>query len=148
MQPNIQLNYTAILLATTASFFLGFIWYSFLFNKSWIKEMGIDAPVRPQPKQMVSILLTNFVATFLMVYVFSHNQQVWDARTWGHSTTFMANYPGAIMGAVFTWIGFFIPQDLNKKLFQMKSWKLVFIDTSFNLCSLLITALILASFMK
>lgn len=40
MEPNIQIHYLAVGLAVLASFLVGFIWYSFLFSKSWQKEMG------------------------------------------------------------------------------------------------------------
>jgi len=48
-----------------------------------------------------------------------------------------------MMSAIFTWIGFYIPQDLNKISFQNRSWKLFFIDTAFNLTSLMVSAFIL-----
>lgn len=146
MAPNIHINFVAVLLAAAGSFFLGFIWYSFIFNKIWMREMGINAPTRPEPKQMLGILFLNFISTLLMAWVFSHNLQSWDARSWGHSTNFVSNNAAAIMGAIFTWLGFYVPQDINKVIFQNRTWKLAGIDTAFNLCSLLVTAFILTRF--
>ena len=145
MQPHIQINFLAIGLAVLGSFMLGFLWYSFLFNKSWMKEMGHDGTETATKSQMFRSLGLNFIGTLLMVWVLSHNQQAWDARTWGHASNFVSDYYGAFMGAMFTWIGFYLPQDLNKISFQNKSWKLFGIDTSYNLCSLLVAAFILTS---
>ncbi|MBK9981824.1 MAG: DUF1761 domain-containing protein [Saprospiraceae bacterium] len=45
--------------------------------------------------------------------------------------------------AFFTWLGFFLPLDLNTEAWEMKSWKLFFINTSYYLLSLIIVAFIL-----
>lgn len=113
-----------------------------------MKEMNHQDNPKPTTKKMIQSLGLNLIGTLLMVWVFAHNCQAWDARTWGHPANFMANYPGAIMGAVFTWVGFYLPQDFNKISFQNKSWKLFFIDTTYNLASILTAAIVLASFSK
>lgn len=140
MQPTIHLNFLAIAIAVIASFFLGFIWYSFLFNKSWRKEMGVDENMQVTPKMMITSLGLNIIGTFLMVWVFSHNIAAWDPHTWGHETSFMSPTGSAISAAIFTWLGFYVPQDFNKVSFAGRSWKLFFIDTTYNLASLLVAA--------
>lgn len=143
MEPIIKLNFVAIGIAVLASFLLGFIWYSFLFNKSWQKEMGYTERMQVRKGQMVRSLLLNLVGTFLMVFVFSHNIAAWNPSTWGHTEQFMSPAGAAFSSAMFTWLGFYVPQDFNKISFQMRSWKLFFIDTSYNLASLLLAAFIL-----
>ncbi len=143
MEPVIKLNFVAIGIAVLASFFLGFIWYSFLFGKAWQKEMGYTERMQVSKGQMIRSLLLNLVGTFLMVFVFSHNIAAWNPLTWGHSEPFMSQTGAAFSSAMFTWLGFYVPQDFNKVSFQMRSWKLFFIDTTYNLSSLLIAAFIL-----
>jgi len=146
MQPTIELNIVAILLAVVAAFSFNMIYYSVLFGKTWRKELGLPEDANPSRKEMISSLVLNIIGLFLMVWVFDHNIQAWDARSWGHAEPFMPDAAAATIGAVLTWLGFFVPQDLNKVAFHGRSWKLFFIDTFSNLCSLLIAAYILVFF--
>jgi hypothetical protein len=143
IQPNIQLNFLAIGLAVLASFMVGFLWYSFLFGKAWQKEMGYTEKMEIDKKMMIKSLVLNIIGTFLMVWVFSHNIAAWDPKTWGINKSFMPPVGAALSSAIFTWLGFYVPQDLNKVSFHMRSWKLFFIETSHNLVSLLVAAFIL-----
>src|SRR6266478_3785234 len=47
MQPDIQLNYWAILAAVAASMVIGFLWYGPILGKAWMKEMGWPADHKP-----------------------------------------------------------------------------------------------------
>lgn len=143
MEPQIQLNFLAIGLAVIGSFMTGFVWYSFLFGKAWRKEMGVSDDMQVTTKMMVTSLLLNFFGTILMVWVFAHNIAAWNPLTWGHTESFMSPTGSALSAAIFTWLGFYVPQDFNKVSFHGKSWKLFFIDTSYNLASLLVAAFIL-----
>lgn len=147
MEPNIQINFLAVGLAVFASFLVGFIWYSFLFSKSWQKEMGYTKKMEIDKKMMIKSLLINVIGTFLMAWVLAHNIAAWDPKSWGIDKAFMPPVGAALSSAIFTWLGFYVPQDLNKVSFQMRSWKLFLIDTSYNLVSLLVAAFILV-FMK
>lgn len=143
MEPNIQIHYLAVGLAVLASFLVGFIWYSFLFSKSWQKEMGYTEKMEIDKKRMIKSLLINVIGTFLMAWVLAHNIAAWDPKSWGLDKAFMPPVGAALSSAIFTWLGFYVPQDLNKVSFHMRSWKLFFIDTSYNLVSLLVAAFIL-----
>lgn len=143
MEPQIQLNFLAIGLAVLGSFMVGFAWYSFLFGKAWRKEMGVSDDMQITPKMMVTSLLLNLIGTILMVWVFAHNIAAWNPLSWGHTESFMSPTRSAVSAAIFTWLGFYVPQDFNKVSFQGKSWKLFFIDTCYNLVSLLVAAFIL-----
>jgi hypothetical protein len=54
----------------------------------------------------------------------------------------------AMMAAVFTWLGFFIPVDLSAVAWERKSWTLFFINTGYHLLSLVIMAVILTYMAK
>jgi hypothetical protein len=143
MEPLLKLNFLAIVLATFAFFFLGFLWYTPLFGKVWAREMGFSRDMEVSKAFMIRSLLLNLVGNFLLVYVLSHNIFAWDARSWGHETNFVGQFQAAIMSAVFTWLGFFLPQDLSAVTWQMKSWTLFFINTSYHLLGLIMVSLIL-----
>jgi hypothetical protein len=48
-----------------------------------------------------------------------------------------------LSSAIFTWLGFFVPVDLNTVAWENKSWKFFAINTFYHLGSLLIAATIL-----
>jgi len=51
---------------------------------------------------------------------------------------------GSILNAsLFTWLGFYLPVDLNAVAWEKKSWKLFAINTSYHLLMLVIAATIL-----
>jgi hypothetical protein len=45
--------------------------------------------------------------------------------------------------AIFTWLGFYVPNDISVVAWENKSWKLFFINTFYHLGMLLIAATIL-----
>lgn len=57
-----HLNYTAILVAALAYFFVGFLWFGLLFGKPWSKELekvGMTF-TKPTTGQMVMMMLRSF----------------------------------------------------------------------------------------
>jgi hypothetical protein len=62
-----NLNWLHILVATIAYFAIGAIWYSFLFQKPWIRHHNIDMNNPEAKKGVGTIMLTSFVWTFITV---------------------------------------------------------------------------------
>lgn len=61
-------SYVAVLLGGIAFFGLGAAWYSFLFQKQWAADMGIDVSGGPaQPP--VGPLAATFVVSLIVAYV-------------------------------------------------------------------------------
>ena len=142
--PNIELNYLAIAIAVVANFFLGFLWYTPLFGKPWAKEMGFDMTQKPPAGAMMKGMIIMVIGNFLMAYVFAHNIAVWNPVTWGlPAAPEVSPYAMAGSAAFFTWLGFFLPVDLNTIAWEMKSWKLFFINTGYHLFALIVVAFIL-----
>ncbi|MEO6132775.1 MAG: DUF1761 domain-containing protein [Saprospiraceae bacterium] len=141
--PLIEINYLAIVVAVVANFILGFIWYTPLFGKAWGKEMGFDMTQKPPAGAMAKGMIIMIIGNFLMAFVFAHNIAVWNPVTWGlpPSTEPLASV--ALEAAFFTWLGFFLPLDLNTVAWEMKSWKLFFINTSYHLLAVIVVAFIL-----
>lgn len=148
MQPNIHINYLAILIAVAANFIFGFLWYTPLFGKIWAKEMGFSKDT-PVPKSaFIKALVLNLFGNFLLAWVLSHNISVWYPSTWGYENPPEIQATGMAMAAsIFTWLGFFVPVDLNTIGWEMKSWKLFLINTTYHLISLIIVAQIIAHMM-
>jgi hypothetical protein len=147
MEPNIQLNFVAIIIAVVAHFVLGFIWYTPLFGKVWAKENGFNMDQKPPTSVFVKGMVLNLIGNFFFAYVFYHNMAVWNPVTWGLAPSASSPAATAMMAAIFTWLGFFVPVDINTVAWEMKSWKLFFINTGYHLLSLIVVAMILAHMM-
>jgi hypothetical protein len=140
----IQINFTAVLVAVVANFFLGFLWYTPLFGKAWAKEVGIDFSSKPAKGELARGMITMVIGNFLMAFVFAHNMAAWG---------FVPEMMGAsaistiLNSAIFTWLGFYLPVDISVVAWERKSWKLFAINTSYHLMMLLVAATIL-TYMK
>lgn len=146
--PAIHINYLAIIIAVIAHFVLGFIWYTPLFGKIWAKELGFDTTQPPPKGSLVRGMVFNLIGNFLFAWMFYSNIAVWNPVTWGlPANPEMTPMHSAFAAAIFTWIGFFLPVDLNTVAWEMKSWKLFFINTGYHLVSLLLVATILCFMM-
>ncbi|MBK7711916.1 MAG: DUF1761 domain-containing protein [Bacteroidales bacterium] len=53
----IKVNILAILVAVVVNFFLGFIWYTPLFGKTWGKEMGYDPDMKPEKSNVQGLVI-------------------------------------------------------------------------------------------
>src|SRR3989442_4612665 len=72
MQPDIHVNYWAILVAVAATMVLGFLWYGPILGKARMKEMGIPARSKPDPKVMRRGLILILIGSFLTTLVLAH----------------------------------------------------------------------------
>ena len=144
MEPNLHINMVAILVAVAACFVFGAIWYMPLFGKVWAKEMKMD-PNGPKPPASVMFrgMAIMVIGNFLMAYVFAHNIAVWNPLTWNLPASQVSAGQMAGMAAFFTWLGFYLPQDLSRVAWEGNSGKLFFINTVHHFLSLLIAAFII-----
>lgn len=141
--PDIQINFVAILIVVVANFFFGFLWYTPLFGNAWAKEMGFNMDEKPPAGAMIKGMVIMVIGQFLMAWVFAHNIAAWNPVTWGLEHSEVPGWSNALMAAIFTWLGFFVPQDLSVIAWENKSWKLFFINTGYHFFTLLIAAMIL-----
>jgi hypothetical protein len=96
--------------------------------------------VKPTGGQMAKGLITTLIGNFLLVYVFAHNIEAW---TFVPNMNEMSAAGTILNSAIFTWLGFFVPVDLNTVMWEGKSWKFFFINTVYHLLTLLVAATIL-----
>ena len=61
-----NLNWLHILVATVAYYILGALWYSFLFQKSWVRFHKIDTSNPDAKKGVGVIMFLGFVWTFII----------------------------------------------------------------------------------
>ena len=139
-----HVNIVAVLVAVVANFILGFIWYTPLFGKAWAKELGFDLTVKPPAGALAKGMIFMVIGNFLMAYVFAHNN-----AAWGFVPEMKEASPVSIIlnSAFFTWLGFYVPVDLNRVAWERGSWKLFAINAGYHLAMLLVASTIL-TYMK
>ncbi len=136
----LQISITAVLVATIANFIFGFLWYTPLFGKAWARELKFDPSVSPRPGELARGLIFGLIGNFLLAFVLAHNN-----AAWGFVPEMKLASRAEIItnSAVFTWLGFYLPVDLNRVSWERASWRLFAINTVYHLLSLVIAAIIL-----
>src|SRR6187551_2707852 len=74
---SMHINFVAVLVATIANFFVGFVWYTPLFGNVWAKENGFDRSVKPPSGAFAKGLIMSIIGNFFLAYVFASNNLAW-----------------------------------------------------------------------
>jgi len=140
MEQPLHISYLAVIVATIANFFFGFLWYTPLFGKAWARELNFDTRGTPKKGEMARGLIFSLIGNFLLAFVLAHNN-----AAWGYVPEMKGASAGSIIAnsAIFTWLGFYLPVDLNRVSWERASWKLFGINTVYHLLSLGIATTIL-----
>jgi hypothetical protein len=148
-----DLNWLAIAISVLAMMVIGFVWYAAWFptGKVWLRDMGMDPKNMPKPpggKMAVSMTLM-VLGSFLMMFVFAHTNMVYEDAFRNEASDGDAGYDltvaDALIGAVFTWLGFIVPVSLNQVAFENKRWSTFAVNTGYYLVALLVAGLLLAT---
>ena len=143
MQPDIHLNYWAILVAMAASIVLGFLWYGPILGKAWMKEMGMSPDHKPDPRVMRRGMILMVIGSFLTALVLAYSEEPWRPSVWKVGAD-ASNVFYGFMSGFFTWIGFYVPLLLGTVAWENKSWKLFGINAAYYFVSLQAMGMILA----
>lgn len=137
---DIQVNIVAILLAGVASMVVGFLWYSpLLFAKPWMKLMGYtEKSMKESQAAMGKMYAISFVVTLLMAYMLSHVMAL--SENFYHYSRFMTGLTTGFS----MWIGFIAPVQITDVLFGKKTWSLFWINTGYQLASIIVMAVVIS----
>lgn len=126
-----SLNYWAVLLAAAVYFFLGFVWYSTLFAKTWMDLRGLTEETigEPNPVLFLWSFLLQLIAT-LSLALFLSALQVETVLC------------GALLGLAIG-LGFIFTLAGTTGLFAGTSFKLHLIDNGYHVAGLTIAGAIL-----
>ena len=136
----LKINIIAVLVAVIANFILGAFWHGPLFGKAWGHEMGYDPAMKPDKRVMYKGMAFMVIGNFLFAWVLANNIAAWNFVP---GIQEMGNLSKALMAAIFTWLGFFLPHQLGATVWEKHSWKLFGINTGYDLATLLLASLIL-----
>src|SRR5690348_1065586 len=114
MQP-FAINYLALLVATVAKFFIGFVWFTFLFGKKWAALQGISMERKPGDNAvMMRGMAIDFVGGFITAYVLVHATHYAGATGVGQG----------LMVGFFNWLGFMGVTSLSSNTWEMRPYQL------------------------
>jgi hypothetical protein len=121
------INWLAVIVATLAAFFLGFLWYSVLFGKIWMRELGFTEE-QLKGSNMAMIFGSTLVLTFIMSIGLA---MVWHTEDLADVTWLVGLYHGLAIGIVFVATSMGI-----NYLYQRKSFTLWAIDAGYQVAFL------------
>jgi len=142
MLPAMSINYLAVLACAVVAMPVGFLWFGPLFGKTWARHMGF-ANIQANSGPMGKAMTIFFISNLLIAWVLAHSIEAWQASSWG-LTPDAAPWVYAVNAGFFNWLGFFLPIQMNRVAWEMKSWGLVLINASFDLTRLILFGIILS----
>ncbi|MFN8239781.1 MAG: DUF1761 domain-containing protein [Bacteroidales bacterium] len=125
-----NLNWLAIVLSSVSAFLLGFVWYSLLFPKAWMRENGFT-----EESNKNSNMLKIFGLSFLFMLFAAFNLAMFIGKGQGVAGGAMAGFLAGL-GWVFTFIGV-------TYMFEKKSFTLLFINGGYSVVSLTLMGIII-----
>ena len=143
MLPEISINHLAVIVCAIAAMPVGFLWYGPLFGKAWARHVGLEDMEKPGGGAMAKSMVLYALGSLMIAFVLAHSILVWQPATWGVGEN-DAMHVYALNGALWTWIGFFIPLQIARVAWEQKGWGLVAINGGFDLVRLLMFGFILA----
>ncbi|MEO7369160.1 MAG: DUF1761 domain-containing protein [Gemmatimonadaceae bacterium] len=128
-----HINYLAVLVSGVVIFMLGGLWYSpVLFAKKWTALQGRtmeEMAGGSMPVMYVQVFLCGLITAWVLAILLGF-LPLWDMMR-------------GLKLAIICWVGFTAVTSYGTALFSMKSKALWLIDTSFNLVSFILAAVIL-----
>ena len=131
-----DINWIAVLVGTLAYFFLGAIWYSFLFKDRWIAYQGISAEDMSKPdakKGVGAIMFASFVMLLINVTGLAILAEYIGLNGWQHGL-----HLGFLAGICFACTSMAI-----NMLYEKKSLGLFFINGGYQVLGNIIAAVII-----
>jgi len=138
-----DVSFPAIMVSTLLCFIFSGLWYGPIMGKTWASLM-FTKEYKPSDSVFKKALALQAVGTFLKVWVLAYTQLIWRPSTWG-----IVGQDGPDMGygfraAFFPWLGFFMPQQLSKVLWEGRPWKVFYINIAHDFINLFIASSVLA----
>lgn len=137
---NIEVNFVAVILAAIVNMVLGFLWYSpMVLGKQWMSEKHLSAEsLKKAQSEMGKLYGLSFVAAIITAYVLTH------VMTLSENYFHYSMLSTGLNTAFWLWLGFVLPVQLTDSIFGDKNWKLLAINTGYQLVGLLLMAVVIS----
>lgn len=136
---NVEVNLLSVLIAAVASMVVGFLWYSpTVLGTQWMKLKGYTKEsLKKAQSEMGKLYGISFVVALITAYVLTHVVAM-SMNFYGYS-----KFQTGLTSAFWMWLGFVMPVQTTATIFGDKKWKLLAIDTGFQLVALLAMGLVI-----
>ena len=124
MQPEVVVNYVAVVVCTIVLIPVGYLWFGPIFGARWARHMGFEEMEPPSGGERAKKIGLHTLGSVLIAFVLVHSIAVWQPSAWGGGEN-QAAWIYRLNGAIWTWIGFFVPMQLTKVAWEDKGWGLV-----------------------
>jgi hypothetical protein len=131
-----SLNHFAVFVAALAHWGIGALWYSVIFQKPWMKALGITKQkIAAQQKNtnMVMTMGIGFLSTWMLAYVLAYLLMVSNVAALSH----------VILLALLLWLGFIVTTNINSVLYEEKPTFVYWLHMGYQLVGILVASLIL-----
>ena len=128
-----QVNFMLIGLAAIARFGFGWLWYGLILPSQWkaaMKDSKRDVKKIDSKKAMVGCFVGSLALSYVLYYFIS----ILDLYIFRDAALF----------AIFIWFGFLAVSELESVFYEGKTWKLFFINSGYQLISVVLMAGIFA----
>lgn len=141
-----DISWLAVGAAMLFNIVLGFLWYNpkLPTGRIWVLETGMDVDAKPSGRAMAMTMGLMLVGVFLTMFVLAHVVVAFRDAYLLDDATYQLSWADGLMGGFFTWLGFYLPVQLNGVAFERKSWSLTMVNAGYYLVALLAAGLILA----
>lgn len=130
-----HVNWLAVLVAALAYFFLGAIWYSFLFRNAWIKAVGVNMNDPNAKKGVAGVMVTSFIT----IIITSIGLALLISRIGGPGGWMTGLKVGLVAGVCFCAMAI-----VNSYLYEKRPMALHFINSLYNIVGCVIAGIILS----
>lgn len=135
---DVKINYAAVAIAAAVMFFVGYLWYSVLFQAQWMAYTGVTMDQQMSGTQMAMTFGGSFLAYLVVFYVQSHIHHAFQVNS----------VKDAALAAFWSWLGFIVTAMFVTNAYQMKSFGLTIVDSSYWLVSMIAGGIVLEKMKK
>ena len=132
--PTVMVNLWHVLAAVVVMQVIGHVWYGPLFQKTWMKLASVKK-MDCSGGKMVGIMVSSVVMSAISVYILAHFVSYAGASSFAD----VASLTGWL------WLGFMVPIQLGKVLWEGKSVKLLILNAGYDIVALTAAAYTLVS---
>lgn len=131
-----DINWLAVFIGSLVPMLVGFMWYSpMLFGKLWMKLTGMTKEkMEGSKKERNKMYAMSYVPGLIMAFTLAMFMQKMGSETVMDGVTV----------AFWAWLGFTATVQATGSLFGGKSKELFFLDTGFQLVSMVLTGVVIA----
>lgn len=135
---SVDVNLVAVIVATLASFAVGFLWYMpSVFGETWRQLVKMDKKTMekgPSPRAWMFTVFAALLQAYVLAHVTYLFHSVFNGQSWLIS---------ALMSAFWMWAGFQLPVFLTHDSFEHRRLKLTAINAGYQLVTLLVMGLVI-----